>query len=308
MEFFRAASGTGGPRDFPRGIPRRSFCGKACHLCGNACIIKRKKKNRKVLRRQRTDDPVAECRGLIDPRKTVWTRAGAFCSKTGRSRAVGEVGAPLPARRLSDCTGLCAAPGLVGHCTSHLRDPGQTQKEGRVLGAAARRRRPGRRDDAICACRTQTPRARHARNESGAVREKGEGGDPPTSAWPALWTVGAQKGRPRTDLAALKGGGAPAAFSRRRPPRFEQPLNGGGFVRGPPGFSVAGRFPTCEDLSLSAGGKINEGEVSRSLGVPGRARAAAEGLRHGRGDLAPCRGVPGAPSTSATSARARVSP
>lgn len=201
---------------------------------------------------------------LIDPANGLDTR-GSLLLEDGKIAAVGEV-APPPGAEVVDCTGLCAAPGLVDMHV-HLRDPGQTQKEDVYSGCRA----AAAGGVTTLLCMPNTTPALDTPERIGAVREKAKEATAHVCVAGAL-TVGL-KGEARTDLAALKAAGA-AAFSDDGRPVSNSRLMAEALCE-------AARLSVpvvshCEDLSLSAGGKINEGEVSRSLGVPGVPAAAED--------------------------------
>lgn len=165
-----------------------------------------------------------------------------------------------------DARGMVAVPGLVDMHV-HLRDPGQTDKEDILTGCAAAA--AGGVTALLCMPNTNptvdTPetvayileKARRAKAKVyvAASVTKGLASKEP-SDWQALRAAGAialsDDGRPVENTGFLRD-------AMRQAPAL--------------GMTVAAH---CEDLYLAAGGKINEGEVSRQLGVKGIPAAAED--------------------------------
>ncbi len=165
-----------------------------------------------------------------------------------------------------DAAGLCAIPGLVDMHV-HLRDPGQTQKEDILTGCAAAA--AGGVTGLLCMPNTvpTTDSAETVRY----ILEKAKGAKAKVYVCASI-TKGLKSEAP-TDINALREAGAIALSDDGRPVENTAFLRAA--MRQAPklGMTVAAH---CEDLFLADGGKINEGEVSRALGVKGIPAAAED--------------------------------
>lgn len=162
--------------------------------------------------------------------------------------------------------GLTAAPGLVDMHT-HLRDPGFTEKEDILSGCRAAA--AGGVTSLVC-----MPNTRPAVDSAETVRyilEKARRAD--ARVYVAGAVTKGLSGTELTDFQELKTAGAVALSDDGRP------------VENARLMSLAMRradaldlrlLSHCEELSLSDGGKINEGAVSRELGVKGVPAAAED--------------------------------
>lgn len=181
---------------------------------------------------------------------------------------IAEVGGSLPAQgdRMLDADGLCLAPGLVD-LHVHLRDPGLTQKEdiesgceaaaaGGVTSVAAMP------NTAPAADSPETIRYIIAKAERAKAR-----------VLPVAAITKGLAGEELTDFEALKKAGT-AAFSDDGNPVATAYLMAGAMRR-----AAALHMPVlahCEDRSLTRGGLIHEGDISRRLGVSGVPAAAED--------------------------------
>lgn len=196
----------------------------------------------------------------------------AGIDQTGDVRIEGacitEVGPGLPARgdRLLDADGLCLAPGLVDMHV-HLRDPGLTHKEDIESGCEA----------AAAGGVTSVaamPNTRPAADSPETIRyilAKAE--QAKARVLPVAAVTKGLAGGELTDFGALKKAGA-VAFSDDGNPVATAYLMAEAMKR-----AAALQAPVlahCEDWSLTRGGLIHEGEVSRRLGVPGVPAAAED--------------------------------
>lgn len=168
--------------------------------------------------------------------------------------------------RVIEAAGLVAAPGLVD-LHVHLRDPGFTEKEDVLSGCRAAA--AGGVTSLLC-----MPNTRPALDCAETVRgvlQKAERADARVCVAAAI-TKGLSGAEP-TDLRELKEAGAAAVSDDGRPV-----VNSALMADAMRKAAELGLFVTshCEDLSLAAGGKMNEGEVSRVLGVPGIPAAAED--------------------------------
>ncbi len=201
---------------------------------------------------------------MIDPSCGLDGPADVHIRK-GRIAAVGKA-LPADGCEVLDASGLVCAPGLVD-LHVHLRDPGQTQKEDLLSGCRAAA--AGGVTSLLCMPNTSPPLDRPDIIEQLLSRAAG--------ADAHVYPVGAVslglKGKTLTDFSALKAAGA-AAFSDDGRPVLTADL----CERALRAAAEAGLplLAHCEELTLVRGGIMNEGEVSRSLGVPGISRAAEE--------------------------------
>lgn len=181
-----------------------------------------------------------------------------------------------------NAAGLVAAPGLVD-LHVHLRDPGFTEKEDILSGCRAAA--AGGVTSLLC-----MPNTSPAVDTPETVRyilEKAEHADAHVYVAAAI-TRGLQSGE-LCDLRALRQAGA-AALSDDGRPVVNTALMARAMRQAPAlGLKVMSH---CEDLFLSAGGKINEGDVSAALGVPGVPAAAEDCATAREIALAAAYGVP----------------
>lgn len=178
-------------------------------------------------------------------------------------RAGGAV--PCEDARVIDASGLAAAPGLID-LHVHLRDPGFPEKEDVLSGCRAAA--AGGVTGLLC-----MPNTRPALDNAETVRgvlQRAEGADARVYVAGAI-TKGLSGAEP-TDLRELKEAGARAVSDDGRPVPDSALM-----ARAMRGAAELGLFVTshCEDLSF-AGGRLNEGEISRALGVPGIPAAAED--------------------------------
>ncbi len=203
---------------------------------------------------------------IYDPAGGWDGRVGDVLLEDGLVRAVG-CGLPAEGAQVLEGEGrLCAAPGLVDMHV-HLRDPGFTEKEDVFTGCRAAA--AGGVTSLLC-----MPNTKPAADTPETVRyilEKAEQADARVYVAAAI-TRGLGEGE-LCDLEALRAAGA-AAFSNDGRPV----VNSAHMARA---MAEAARLGVpvvshCEDLYLSQGGLMNEGAVSRALGVKGVPAAAED--------------------------------
>ncbi len=162
--------------------------------------------------------------------------------------------------------GLIAAPGLVDMHV-HLRDPGFTEKEDVLSGCRA----AAAGGVTSLVCMPNTSPALDTAETVRAVLEKAEQAD--ARVYPAAAISMGLQSREATDLRALREAGAIAVSDDGRPVTDTALL---ARAMGQAESLSLKVLCHCEDLSLSAGGKLNEGSVSARLGVKGVPAAAED--------------------------------
>lgn len=184
-----------------------------------------------------------------------------------RDGKIAAVGADLTADgEVIDAAGLYAIPGLVDMHV-HLRDPGQTAKEDILTGCRA----------AAAGGVTSLlamPNTNPTTDSPETVRyilDKAKDAD--ARVYVAASITKGLKSEEPTDLAALKAAGALGLSDDGRPVENTKYLSDAMKQAPALGMTVVAH---CEDLFLADGGKINEGAVSRALGVKGIPAAAED--------------------------------
>lgn len=159
-----------------------------------------------------------------------------------------------------------AAPGLVD-VHVHLRDPGFTEKEDILSGCRA----AAAGGVTSLLCMPNTNPAADTPETVQAILEKAEIAD--ARVYVAAAITKGLKSEQMTDLKALKEAGATALSDDGRPVVNTAILAQAMRLAPKLGLKVMSH---CEDLFLSAGGKLNEGEVSAQLGIKGVPAAAED--------------------------------
>lgn len=201
---------------------------------------------------------------VIDPSQNMDVVCDLLC-RDGKIAAVGQ-SLPADGAKRIDASGLILAPGLIDLHT-HLRDPGFTEKEDILTGCAAA---AAGGVTTLCAMPNTKPTCdtpeiityilENAKNAKARVL-------------PVAAITKGLAGQELTDMEALKKAGA-CAFSDDGVPVATAALMAEA-MREASKLNVP-IFAHTEDQSLSKGGKINEGKVSRELGVPGIPNAAED--------------------------------
>ena len=165
-----------------------------------------------------------------------------------------------------DAARLTAAPGLVDMHV-HLREPGFEAKETVATGCAA----AARGGVTTLVAMPNTRPAADCPEIVGLVREKAA----PTgvNVLPAGAVSVGQKGQALTDFAALKAAGVPALTDDGVPIQNLALLRQAMLRAGELGLPL---LDHCEDRDMVQNYAVNEGEVSRQLGLPGRPAIAEE--------------------------------
>lgn len=177
-----------------------------------------------------------------------------------RDGKIAQVGENLSSLgEVIDAAGLCAIPGLVDMHV-HLRDPGQTHKEDILTGCRAA---AAGGVTSLLAMPNTAPTT-DSPETVGYILEKAKNAD--AKVYVAASVTKGLKSEEPTDLPALKAAGAVGLSDDGRPVENTKFLSDAMKQAPALGMTVVAH---CEDLFLADGGKINEGEVSRELGIKG---------------------------------------
>lgn len=192
---------------------------------------------------------------VIDPSQNLDTTTDILI-ENGELADTGEFDV---ADRIIDAKGLIAAPGLVDMHV-HLRDPGQTYKEDILSGCRAAA--AGGVTSLLCMPNTN-PTADNADTVK-YILDKARNAS--AKVYVAASITKGLKSEEATDLDELRDAGAVALSDDGRPVENTAMLINA-LKRAPKlGLAVTAH---CESLPIANGGIINEGEVSRKLGVRG---------------------------------------
>ena len=167
-----------------------------------------------------------------------------------------------------DASGLCAAPGFLD-IHVHLRDPGFTHKEDIITGckAAAAGGVTG-----VC-CMPNTKPVTDSEEVLSYILDKAKDAD--ARVYPIASITKGMLGQELNDIAALHACGAVAVSDDGRPVE-----NGGMMLKALKEAYKTGVpvISHCEDLTIIDGGIINEGRISKELGVKGMDRASEDSI------------------------------
>lgn len=167
-----------------------------------------------------------------------------------------------------DASGLCVAPGFLD-IHVHLRDPGFTHKEDIITGckAAAAGGVTG-----VC-CMPNTKPVTDSEEVLSYILDKAK--DTDARVYPIASITKGMLGQELNDIAALHACGAVAVSDDGRPVE-----NGGMMLKALKEAYKAGVpvISHCEDLTIIDGGIINEGRISKELGVKGMDRASEDSI------------------------------
>ena len=172
---------------------------------------------------------------------------------------ISAIGAFDTADEVIDGSGLIAAPGLVDMHV-HLRDPGQTHKEDILTGCNAA---AAGGVTSLLAMPNTNPTIDNAETVK-YILDKAQGAS--AKVYVAASITKGLKSEEATDLDEMKSAGAVALSDDGRPVENTQMLINA-MRRAPElGMKIVAH---CENLPIANGGIMNEGEVSRQLGVKG---------------------------------------
>ncbi len=200
-------------------------------------------------------DPVGGIGGVMD-----------LLVEDGRIVVIGN-GLDEPDAQVLDAAGLTVSAGLIDMHV-HLRDPGLTEKEDILTGSLA----AAHGGVTSIACMPNTKPVIDTPEQVAYVQERAA-----QNCGVNVWPIGAlsvgQQGREMADLRALREAGV-AAISDDGNPVMDSNLMRDGLMR-------ANRYKLtilshCEDDNLVRGRAVNEGRVSRQLGLPGRPAIAED--------------------------------
>ncbi len=204
---------------------------------------------------------------LIDPSQNL-DRIGDLLIRDGKIAELGEdlFSHAAGADEVIDCEGLVAAPGLVDMHV-HLRDPGQTHKED--VYSACRAAAAGGVTSLLAMPNTVPPMDSPERVRD--LLEKAKTAD--AAVYPAACITKGLAGEELTNLVALREAGAIALSDDGKPVKNTACLLKA--LKRAPGLRMT-VTAHCEDPYLAEGGIMNEGDVSRELGVKGIPNAAED--------------------------------
>ncbi len=200
-----------------------------------------------------------------------------------RDGIIADVGPSLSAdARVIRADGCHLLPGLVDMHV-HLRDPGQTYKEDIVSGCRA----AAAGGVTSVACMPNTSPVCDCPEVVAEILDKAKGAC--ARVYPVAAITASLDGLHLTDFPALKAAGAVAVSDDGRP------VPTGGMMKTALEQGASAGLPVLshsEDLSITAGGIMHEGAVSRKLGVPGIHPAAEEAATAREIALAAATGCP----------------
>ncbi len=184
-----------------------------------------------------------------------------------RNGKIAEIGNELKTDgEVINADGLYAIPGLVDMHV-HLRDPGQTQKEDIITGCRAA---AAGGVTSLLAMPNTNPVADNAETVRYII-DKAKNAD--AKVYVAASVTKGLKSEEPTDLNEVKNAGAIALSDDGRPVINTKFLSDA--MKKAPSLNMK-VVAHCEDLFLADGGKINEGKISRQLGIKGIPAAAED--------------------------------
>jgi dihydroorotase len=226
----------------------------------------RMSEDRMVIRGGRVLDPASGLDGVFD----LWIRGGRIEKLVSSEPADSQDGAGgigIPEVTVVEASGCYVMPGLID-LHVHLRDPGLTYKEDIATGGQAAAR--GGFTTVCCMANTK-PVVDNAETVRYVV-EKAAGVSPVHVIPVGAVTVG-MEGRELTDMAAMKAAGA-GAVSEDGKTVMDREVCRLGMERARDLGLVT--MAHCEHRGMLAGGVMNEGPVSKRLGLPGFCNGAED--------------------------------
>ena len=202
---------------------------------------------------------------VIDPLLNT-IRKQDILAENGLIVALGELLEAEDAQMV-DASGLMVAPGLIDMHV-HFRDPGQTYKEDIVSGSYA----AARGGFTTVTCMPNTKPTIDTPEMIAYVYDRAKEG-----SGVRVLPIGAlsfgEKGEALTDAAALKAAGAVALSDDGIPVMNANLMRDGLICASREGMVILSH---CEDAEMVKNYAVNEGRVSRQLGIPGRPAIAEE--------------------------------
>jgi dihydroorotase len=202
---------------------------------------------------------------IIDPSQDL-DKVADLLVEDGRVRSVGEA-LDGEVAEVFDAAGLVVAPGFID-LHVHLREPGEEYKETIASGCAAA---VAGGFTSVCAM----PNTRPVNDNGSVTRFIVERAREARMA--EVYPVGAitrgSEGAELAEMAEMKDAGAVAVSDDGRPVMNSQVMRHAMEYARDHGLVVVDH---CQDLSLSAGGVMNEGRYSTLLGLKGISRASEE--------------------------------
>lgn len=187
---------------------------------------------------------------------------------------IAKVGAGIANTKLAegakviDAAGLCAAPGFLD-IHVHLRDPGFTHKEDILTGCAAA---AAGGVTGVC-CMPNTKPVTDSEEVLSYILEKAK--DASARVYPIASITKGMLGKELNDIPLMHACGAVAVSDDGRP------VESGGMMLKALKTAYEAGVPVishCEDLTIINGGIINEGRISKTLGVKGMDRASEDSI------------------------------
>lgn len=205
-----------------------------------------------LLKGGRVIDPANGADGILD-----------ILTEDGRIAEVGT-GIEASGARIIDCKGLTVIPGICDMHV-HLRDPGQTHKEDILTGCEAA---AAGGVTAVLAMPNTNPVCDSVETVRYIL-------DKAKTAKARVYQVGAitkgLAGEEFSDFAGLKKAGCIAVSDDGRPVKNAEMMKTAIKMAAENGMVLTSH---CEDLDIIDGGKINDGEVAKKLGVKGMPRSS----------------------------------
>lgn len=201
---------------------------------------------------------------IVDPAHQV-DQVSDLLIENGRVAQIGPA-LDLPCDQIIDAAGLAVAPGLVDMHV-HLREPGFEGKETVVTGCAA----AAHGGVTTLVAMPNTRPAADCPEIIGLVR--GKAAPTGVNVLPAGAVTVGQQGQALTDFAALKRAGVPALTDDGVPIQNLALLRQAMVRARELGLPI---LDHCEDKDMVQNYAVNEGAVSRQLGLPGRPAVAEE--------------------------------
>jgi dihydroorotase len=203
---------------------------------------------------------------LIDPSQRL-NECGDLLLVNGTVARIGGTIEPGGDTELIDCAGAIVAPGFIDvHC--HLREPGREDVETIATGARAA---AAGGFTAVCAMPNTEPVTDNQAAVGFIIRQAARAGAARVYPIGAI-SVG-ERGESLAEFGEMVGAGAVAVSDDGRP------VSNAHLMRTALEYAQAFDIPVidhCEDLTLAAGGSMNEGVMSARLGLKGIPAEAEE--------------------------------